>query len=158
MAYAQLAFMVIGGLSAASAQRRAGKAEQMAYEYNAKLDEVQAAQEDMELRESLRRERQLSRTFSGNQRARFAAGGVATSSGSPLEVMGRDAGRMELAALERARVGEARRRSILAGAESKRFSGRAARSAGNNQSVATLLNTGANTFGAASYYRRIGAI
>lgn len=77
-------------------------------QYNSKVQENQTIQADMEARENIARERAASRRFLSSQRAAMAKSGV-TEAGSPLEVLGETAGRLELQAQDQFRAASARR-------------------------------------------------
>lgn len=71
---------VAGALSSANAQKKAGEAEQAAYNVNAAMVEQRGEQEESAARDKLRR-------LMGTQRAAYAKAGVDLSSGSPLSLL-----------------------------------------------------------------------
>lgn len=70
--------------------------------YNAKVQENQAIQEDMEMREQISRQRRENKRLLASQRAGVAASGIELT-GSPLEVLGANAASLELRAQDQAR-------------------------------------------------------
>jgi hypothetical protein len=123
----------------AKAQRESARVAEKTAEYNAKSQENQAIQADMEDREAIRRERAVNATLKGEQRAAIGGSGV-TAVGSPLEVLGETAGLMELNIMDSARAAEARRRSGFANAAMTRWEGSNIASGYRKQATGTILS------------------
>lgn len=78
------------------------KATKQTAAYNAKVQENEAIQQDMEMREQISRTRRENKRLLASQRAGVAASGIELS-GSPLEVLGANAANLELRAQDMAR-------------------------------------------------------
>lgn len=136
LAIASLSLAAIGTGVAVYGQMEAAKSAKEMGEYNAKLAENQAAQVDMEARESVRRRREQNRRFMAMQRTAYAKSGV-TIEGTPLEVMAETAGILELEALDASRQ---------ASQQSMALRGQAAydRRVGSTQARAAYIGAGAS--------------
>jgi hypothetical protein len=130
---------VAGAGIAAYGLYQQGKTSKRVAEFNAKSAENQAIQEDMDSRESARRERVHNRRLASRQRARIAKTGL-VETGSPLEVMAEDAGRMELAVLDQRRNSRIKQSGLRSQAELTRAEGDAAFRAGRISAGASLLS------------------
>ena len=71
------------------------KATEKTAKYNAKVQENEAIQQDMEMREQISRNRSENKRLLASQRAGVAASGIELS-GSPLEILGANAASLEL--------------------------------------------------------------
>src|SRR5690606_21265269 len=120
------ALSVGSGLAQADATYRAGRQQARDAEIEAQLTEAATRQADREAREQIRRQRIADRTFRGRQRAAIAAGGVVTSTGSPIDILGRTAALQELAIQDQARAAATQYTRGLAQARQIRVGGRAA--------------------------------
>lgn len=152
MAVAAALPWIVGGVSAAGTLLSAystyqqGQIEKATADYNARTQEVAADQADLEAREEIRRIRSQNRSQLAARRAAIGASGAVGFAGSPLAVLGEEAGRLELQALDFARSAEAQRRRGYAQAAQTRFAGRQARRAANIGTGATLLSGAAKTY------------
>lgn len=143
-------------------------------EYNAKLQEVEAVQVEMDSRENIRRKREENKRYASTQRARFASSGV-TEQGSPLEVMAETAALLEMDAQEvnrqaqvnaarlRAGAAETRRTGLFQQSQYKaqagfdRAYGSAQARAANIGAASTLLAGASSMAGAAYNFKKVGA-
>lgn len=80
------------------------KATKQVAAYNAKTQENEAIQQDMEMREQISRTRRENKRILASQRAGVAASGIELS-GSPLEILGANAANLELQNQDMARRG-----------------------------------------------------
>jgi hypothetical protein len=144
MAYVTSTWLAIAAITASVAgtgvavygQQQAAKTAKEMGEYNAKLAESQAAQVDMDARESVKRRREQNRRFLGMQRTAYAKSGV-TIDGTPLEVMAETAGILELEALDASRQATQQTRALRAqGAYDRRV--------GSNQARAAYIGAGSS--------------
>lgn len=102
LAVAALVVSAVGaGVSYYGSQQQAKATERVA-EYNAKVQENAAIQQDMEMREQISRTRRENKRLLASQRAGVAASGIELT-GSPLEVLGANAANLELQAQDMAR-------------------------------------------------------
>lgn len=102
LAVAALVVSTVGaGVSYYGSQQQAKATERVA-EYNAKVQENAAIQQDMEMREQISRTRRENKRLLASQRAGVAASGIELT-GSPLEVLGANAANLELQAQDMAR-------------------------------------------------------
>lgn len=144
------------GLSAYSAVA-SGVAQSRAARANAAQIETAAGQRAAEDRENIRRERASGKLFLGRQRARIASSGILASTGSPLEVLGRTAGQVEMRAQEMARVSVSEYGASFAKAAATRYEGRQAKRAGIIQGFGNLLSGGAQTLETGARLKYLGA-
>ena len=131
--------MVAGTAVSAFGQYQAGQAQKAAANYNARVQEAQAIQQDMENRENIRRERKAGQGFLSSQRQKLGASGVVIQTGSPLEVLGRTAGELELRAQDAARAGRSNLQYGLSQAQMTKWEGKQAATAATLGSAGTLL-------------------
>lgn len=110
-------------------------------DYNAKVRQNQAIQQEMEANESIRRRRKEQRAFLGRQRAKFGAAGVDVQ-GTPLLVMAESAATMELQNADKYRQSQTAKTSLFSQAGMDLMAGQASASAARMQGFGTLL-TGA---------------
>ena len=105
MASLAIAALVVSGVGAGvsyyGSQQQAKATERVAA-YNAKVQENEAIQQDMEMREQISRTRRENKRLLASQRAGTAASGIELT-GSPLEVLGANAANLELRAQDMAR-------------------------------------------------------
>lgn len=78
------------------------KATKQVAAYNAKTQENEAIQQDMEMREQISRTRRENKRILASQRAGLASSGIELS-GSPLEILGANAANLELQAQDMGR-------------------------------------------------------
>ena len=149
LAIAAVSIAAVGTGVAVYGQMEAAKTAKEMGEYNAKLAESQAAQVDMDARESIRRRREQNRKFMGSQRTAYAKSGV-TIEGSPLEVMAETSGILELEALDASRQ---------ASQQSLALKGQAAydRRVGSNQARAAYIGAGSSLLSGAANTAYMGA-
>lgn len=130
--------MAAGAGVSAYASYEQGQTAKKVSKRNAEAMERSAKNEELESREQSRRERVHNRRSQARQRAMIAKSGV-IETGSPLEVMAEDAGRLELRVLDQRRTSRMQQESMKSGASLERFSGRQAARAGSIQAGASLL-------------------
>lgn len=102
-------------------------------EFNAKMEEREAAFSQNEARQAEMRQRRQAESFMGSQRAALGAAGI-TGAGSPLEVFGQTAANLEIAALDIRRQGEVANWEHKARAVSYRYQGASLYNAGMAES------------------------
>lgn len=157
VAYMALAAAAAGTYVAYDAAQTQKATAKSVSEYNAKLQENQTIQGDMEARENSNRQRRMNRLTMSSQRAQLAKMGV-SETGSPLAVLAETAGLLEMQVQDEKRANEARRRAGFASAEMTRVEGRQLASAYNKQAQATLLSGAANMAGQYGNYQYRGTI
>ena len=131
--------MAVGTAVGAYGQYQSGQAQKAAANYNARVQEAQAIQQDMENRENIRRERKAGQGLLSSQRQKLGASGVVIQAGSPLELLGRTAGELELRAQDAARAGRSNLQYGLSQAQMTKWEGKQAATAATLGSAGTLL-------------------
>ena len=131
--------MAVGTAVGAYGQYQSGRAQKAAANYNARVQEAQAIQQDMENRENIRRERKSGQGLLSSQRQKLGASGVVIQAGSPLELLGRTAGELELRAQDAARAGRSNLQYGLSQAQMTKWEGKQAATAATLGSAGTLL-------------------
>lgn len=135
---------VLSTVSQASAQLQEGKSRQAALEYNARIQEQQAAQiEGAKKIDLAQTEKQKRRRLSTIRAQAGAFGG--TLAGSPLEVLSDTVAEFEIDKTINAFNFDIQKTSALAGASLSRFEGAQARAAGKSKAFSTIL-TGVSKF------------
>jgi hypothetical protein len=134
-----LILMAVGTAVSAYGQYQSGQAQKAAANYNARVQEAQAIQQDMENRENIRRERKAGQGLLSSQRQKLGASGVVIQTGSPLEVLGRTAGELELRAQDAARAGRSNLQYGLSQAQMTKWEGKQAATAATLGAAGTLL-------------------
>lgn len=134
-----LILMAVGTAVSAYGQYQSGQAQKAAANYNARVQEAQAIQQDMENRENIRRERKAGQGLLSSQRQKLGASGVVIQTGSPLEVLGRTAGELELRAQDAARAGRSNLQYGLSQAQMTKWEGKQAATAATIGASGTLL-------------------
>jgi hypothetical protein len=81
-------------MSARASSQQATAAAQAA-DYNAKVDVANAQQLSLDANANIQKQRQQDQEYQSDQRAAFAASGVLSGTGSPMEVQATTAGRQE---------------------------------------------------------------
>lgn len=119
-------------ISSASAQRQAAK-------HNARVEENAAMQADLDARESLRRFREQAKRFMGAQRAAIAGSGTLGTTGSPLEILGKTAGDLEIQAQDQMTVASRSYGASVARAGMMRWEGGQAMKAGLLSATGSLI-------------------
>lgn len=131
--------MAVGTAVSAYGQYQSGQAQKAAANYNARVQEAQAIQQDMENRENIRRERKAGQGLLSSQRQKLGASGVVIQTGSPLEVLGRTAGELELRAQDAARAGRSNLQYGLSQSQMTKWEGKQAATAATIGASGTLL-------------------
>ena len=131
--------MGVGTAVGAYGRYQSGQAQNAAANYNARVQEAQAIQQDMENRENIRRERKAGQGLLSSQRQKLGASGVVIQAGSPLELLGRTAGELELRAQDAARAGRSNLQYGLSQAQMTKWEGKQAATAATLGSAGTLL-------------------
>lgn len=138
MVVAAVAMLAAAGVQAYS-QVQQGKIAEATANYNADVQEAEATQADMEMREEIRRLRQRNRETLAERRVDIATSGVVGFTGSPLAVLGEEAGRLELAAQDAARVATLNRQRGFSEAAMGRIGGKLAAKGANLAATGTVL-------------------
>jgi len=146
---ASLALTGASGLYGAAAANEAGKAEQRAADQNAAVARNQA--EQAKQIGNVEEERQLRRVRAalGSQRAAIAANGLDVNTGTALDLQAETAGFGAADALNLRANALRQAWGFDVDAVNQTNRGRAARAAGRNQAIGTLLTTGASMVGQA---------
>ena len=136
---AALATTAVGtGISAYSSYQ-AGKANQALNNYNAAVNDQAAADAVRDGKILANQQRQKNEAIKARQRTLYAKAGVVTATGSPLLVQVAQAGELELGALETQQQANAQAVRLRQQAQLDRMAGKAARTAGNLNAAATVL-------------------
>jgi len=146
LAIVSLAITAVGTGVSAYSSYQSGKAQQRINEYNAKVNEQDAANRERDGRMLANAQRARSQKILATQRTLYAKGGVVGETGSPLMVMAEQAGQLEMAALDVGRTANAEAGRLKTQAVLDRMSGKAARQAGTLNAVGTVLS-GAGSVG-----------
>ena len=139
--------MAVGTAVSAYGQYQSGQAQKSAANYNARVQEIQAIQQDMENRENIRRERKSGQGLLSSQRQKLGASGVVIQTGSPLEVLGRTAGELELRAQDAARAGRSNLQYGLSQAQMTKWEGKQAATAATLGATGTILQDADQAYG-----------
>lgn len=128
---------IIGSLASTGlsiyGQMQQAKAAEQAAEYNNKLAQNEATNQELQTSEAIKRQRQNNRSALAEIRTRLAGSGLQADTGTPLTVIGEAAGRMEID------IADAARRSAMQ-AESLRAQGRMGLWEADQQASASRLN------------------
>jgi hypothetical protein len=165
--YATATYLAIAAIAAAigstavayEGQQQQAKTAKSVSEYNAKVEQTQAAQDSMEAQENAHRLRVRNSQALGSQRAAIAASGI-TEAGSPLEVLAYSAGQLEMQAQDEARSAEAHRQQLVSGANQTLLGGKAQEQAFTTAGYGTILSgvsSVASSYGNARYTGAIKA-
>jgi hypothetical protein len=92
---ASAAGTIYGAVEANNAAKKAAQVDQATANYNAKYDEAEAAQLDLDTQQNIRTERAANQVYLSKQAASYASAGVSATSGSALDAQLVNAGRME---------------------------------------------------------------
>jgi len=130
---------IIAAVISAVGTAYSGMQQKQAADYNEAVIQNQAKNEELELRESLRRGRVEQKEFLSAQRARMAKSGVSATSGSSLLVAAETAERLRLREMDALRAGSARNESLLASAAQESKAGNVALTSGLVQAGASLI-------------------
>jgi len=138
MGYVGAIIALIGAGYSANAQYQQGKTQEAILERNAQQREADARARRLETIAAAKQKRLDDRKLIGRKRLSFLSSGVAIE-GSPLEVLAEDAGNLELQTLELQRQGENDIRNMLTKAATDRYEGKAAKKAGKQAAIGTIL-------------------
>lgn len=158
MAVAALTLTAIGGGVAAVNTYEQGKAQKAINDRNAQIADQAALDKQRDSRIIANAQRARNRTLMSKQRALLAKSGVLAETGSPLALQAKQAGELELAALDAERSGNVEAAQLREQAIADRMAGRAARRAGNLGAAATILSTAGNVGFNYAYGRSSGMI
>ena len=138
------AFMaVLGAGMGAYGKYQAGRAQNAAARYSAKIKGQQARLTEQEMESETTRSHEEARRLKGSQLAAFAKSGAQDSSGTPLLVMAEQAGEMEMDILEQRRNRMIEAEGLRSEAEMLKWQGKQAKRAGTIGAFSTLLGGGA---------------
>jgi len=148
------ALAVAGAGYSAYSSVQQGKATEKLNNYNAQLAEQNAntAQRDASIQANAVRQRNA--FLAARQRTAYAKAGVVGDTGSPLTVEAEQAGYLEMGALDTQRTGDIQAANLRQQATLDRMSGKIARTAGNMNATASILQgtaSAASIAGRASY-------
>ena len=133
---------IVGAMSAVSA----GESQKQAADYNADVMDAQAQSERDAAAFEETRQREANSKLKARQRVAYLSSGVDLSEGTPLEVLGSQAGEMEMDAMAIRYNGEVKARQSESQAEIYRMQGNQARTAGYTNAGSSLM-TGAGSVG-----------
>lgn len=132
------------GISAYSAIEQ-GRAQSRLAEYNAQLAQRQAQAEEQAGLARADAIREQNKAVAAQQRAGYGASGVDVNTGSPLLVQAKQAGYMEMAAMDAARDAAIGSEGYRDEATLDRMQGSVSRSAGRTGALASILQGTAST-------------
>jgi len=130
----------IGAKKSADAQKEAGATNQSINEFNARIDDQNAALVREQARTDEATLRRNAESFKGKQRAGFAASGVDIGVGTPLLVIADTARQAEIEAMTVRNRAEIEATGHTASAQSKRFAGDRALASGKAGASSTILS------------------
>jgi hypothetical protein len=146
----QIAPMIIGiigaGLSAYSTYQSGQNAKKVA-DYNAEINAQNAADARAKALSDANERMQEARVLKGKQKLAYAAAGVDTDSGTPLDTMMQTAKDAEMDAANIIKGGELTSRNYLSQAELVRYQGRATAQGATIGAGATILQGVGNAYG-----------
>lgn len=145
------------GVSAYSSYQQ-GKAQQRLNNYNAAVNDQAALDRQRDARIAANAQRAQAQRLMARQRSLWAKAGVVGSTGTPLLVQAEQAGELELAALETERTGNVQAGQLRQQAVLDRMAGKAARTAGNLNAAATILQGAGSMATTAAYGKYNGII
>lgn len=134
-----LVMSMVSAIGGAMAAKDAGEAQKNATEYNAKVMEAQAQSEREAATFEETRQREQAAKMRARQRVAYLASGVDLSEGTPLEVLGAQAGEMEMDAMAIRYNGEVKARQSESQAGIYRVQGQQAQKAGMINAGSSLL-------------------
>jgi len=147
MAVAALAVSLVAtGYSAYKqnqAARNAASVDTAAADYNAKVDEAQANQIQLDTLQNIRTQRSENAVYLSQQEASYAAAGVLTSGGSPLHAMITNAGRMEQQLQQEYTNSQQKQQQLHSSANIGRLEGEAQAYADKQRGTMALIDGGA---------------
>jgi hypothetical protein len=139
-------------------QLQQGKSDKRVAEFNARQQEAEAANVELESRESTRRGRRENERILGSQKAAAAKSGVVISTGSPLAAMAENAALLEMDVLDEKRAATMRANQLRTGAQLSIMKGKESKKASKIAAFSTLLSGAAGMGGKVSNYRRKGVL
>ena len=129
-----------GTYASVQGQRQAAKGAQRAAEWEAQRQRSEAERERIAADEQARRQRMAAKEQLGQLRARMAAAGVITTTGSPLTALGEAAGRLELQTYDIFDQAQQRYAARQAAAQAALFEGAQTASSLRTRATGTLLS------------------
>jgi hypothetical protein len=147
------ALSAYGSYQQSSAQDEQGDNAKKIGEFNAKVDENDALQTEIDSMETVRRMRADAKKIKGSQRVAYAKGGV-VETGTPLEVMSETEGMLKLQELDQQRKARMEATNLRRRAAMSRYTGDLQYRASKTASSATLLAGVGNAAG--TYYNARG--
>lgn len=130
---------MVSAIGGAMAAKDAGEAQKAAADYNAKVLEAQAQSEREAAAFEETQQREQAAKMRARQRVAYLASGVDLSEGTPLEVLGQQAGEMEMDALTIRYNGEIKAKQSESQAAIYRMQGAQAKKAGYTNAGSSLL-------------------
>lgn len=149
---------VVSGVMQARAQYSQAKAQEANLNYNAQLSENQAEQVQSEAVENTIRGRNNSDQQLATARARMAAQGTVSNTGSQAEVLSDIAGELEIGILDNYRTAQVQRNSLLNQAQVTRQEAKSVGSSGKLMAFSTLLSTAGSVAGSVGNAKASGAL
>ena len=134
-----LIFTVISSIVGAMSAISAGEAQQDALDYNAEVMEAQAQSDRDAASYEENRQREANAKLRARQRVAYLSSGVDLSEGTPLEVLGNQAGEMEMDALAIRYNGELKAKQSESQANIYRMQGVQASKAGFTNAGSSLM-------------------
>lgn len=148
MAWAPLVLAAVGGVMAAKGQMDAGRAQQEAANFNAKQDEIEAAQTRDAYRDQAEKIRRMGRAQASEAKAAYSASGVSVGSGTPVLINDQIQNDTESDAYNTILTGNRRADSLEAQAAMSRRSGASMAKVGQRAATGSLLSTAGSTYSA----------
>jgi hypothetical protein len=145
------------GISAYSSYQ-SGKSQKALADYNANISEQNAADQATTDAENAKRSREANMRQLGMIRAKMAKAGVLVSGGSSLDVLGEAASEYELATLDAFSEGVKKQDAYMNEANSYRYQGKQAETAGKIGAVGSLLSGVTSAASSAFSFKQTGVI
>lgn len=149
LAVAAIATTAYGAVEQNKAARNAASVDNATAAYNAKYDEAQAAQLDMNEQQNIKTARQDDAVYLSREAASYASAGVLATSGSALDAQVMNAGRMEQKIQQSWVDTQQREAGLYSKAKVGILEGAAAAQADKAQGTLALINGGARISGMA---------
>lgn len=134
----------VGQVQAGQAAAAEGKTQQQMSEYNAKLQEREAATDEQRTTLESKRQAQDADRRRSSMLAELGSSGVVTTSGSPLLILGEQAEQNEIDNMMIGYDGRQRQQAMRSGASLSRMEGSYARARGKNAKTAGYVGAGAS--------------
>ncbi len=125
------------------AAKNAAKVDTATADYNAKVDESQAQQLQLDTVQNIRTQRQENAVYISKQQAAYAAAGVLTDTGSPLAAQITNAGRMEMQLQQEYTDSQRKQQQYYSAAKVGRLEGEARAEADRARGTIALIDGGA---------------